>query len=183
MGFEVAFLEKVELELANLLRAQFIRRAMEVFSKLLDGSDVGTCGSLGVIPALEFLEHPFSKLGHRDLLVTHTISSCLLRRGPFPTRSVRRASGLVHTRLPESGLAWSRSARHLSANPTFEELGFVFQSRCAQYGRLLGALLFVAWSASAALEGTVNNERGDRVGNVTVKAFRGGYAITNRSQP
>jgi hypothetical protein len=58
MGFEVAFSEEMDLELANLLRAQFLRRAVEVFSKLLDGSDVGACGSLGVIPALEFLE-PF----------------------------------------------------------------------------------------------------------------------------
>jgi len=45
MGFELAFLEQMELELANLLRTQFLRRAVEMFRKLLDGSDVGTCGS------------------------------------------------------------------------------------------------------------------------------------------
>jgi hypothetical protein len=30
-------------------------------------------GSLRVIATLEFLQHHFSKLGHRDLLVTHTL--------------------------------------------------------------------------------------------------------------
>jgi hypothetical protein len=30
-------------------------------------------GSLRVIPALEFLKHPFTKLGHRDLLMTQKI--------------------------------------------------------------------------------------------------------------
>src|SRR5215813_10884304 len=66
-------------------------------------ADIGDCGSLRVIPTLEFLERPFSKLGHRDLLVTHTIWQ---RRRPLAliTRSVRRASGLVQTALAESGI-------------------------------------------------------------------------------
>jgi len=111
MGFELTLLEEMQLELPNFLYTESLWRAVEVFSKLLDGSDIGTCGSLGVIPALEFLEHPFSKLGHRDLLVTHTISSCLPCRGPFPTRSVRRASGLVQTAITETGPRWSGSGR------------------------------------------------------------------------
>jgi hypothetical protein len=40
--------------------------------ELPDRVDVTTSGSLGIITALEFVEHPFSKLGHRLLLVTHT---------------------------------------------------------------------------------------------------------------
>ena len=40
-----------------------------------DSVNVRLYGSLGVIAALEFLERHFSKLGHRDLLVTHTIRS------------------------------------------------------------------------------------------------------------
>src|ERR1022692_3800097 len=45
---------------------------MEVLGEPPDRTDVGTCGSLRVITALEFLEHPYAKLGHRDLLVTQT---------------------------------------------------------------------------------------------------------------
>src|ERR1035438_2923890 len=45
---------------------------MEVLGEPPDRTDVGKCGSLRVITALEFLEHPFAKLGHRDLLVTQT---------------------------------------------------------------------------------------------------------------
>lgn len=36
----------------------------------------------------------------------------------------------------------------------------------------------MTWSISAALDGTVRDERGNPLGNVTVSAFRGGYAIT-----
>src|ERR1051325_10051027 len=47
---------------------------MEILGESPDGSDISMCGSFGVITALEFLEHLFSKLGHRDLLVTHTLT-------------------------------------------------------------------------------------------------------------
>jgi hypothetical protein len=47
---------------------------MEMDGELPHRADVAPYGSLRVITALEFVEHPFSKLGHRDLLVTHTLS-------------------------------------------------------------------------------------------------------------
>ena len=71
VGGQFPFLKQIGLKLADLLGTESFRRAVEVLSKLLDGSDVSTCGSLGVITALEFVEHLFSELGHRDLLVTH----------------------------------------------------------------------------------------------------------------
>jgi hypothetical protein len=40
------------------------------------------------------------------------------------------------------------------------------------------ALLAITSSAFAALDGTIRNERGVPLGNVTIGAFRGGYAIT-----
>ena len=46
---------------------------MEVSRKIFDGVKVTIYGSLGVITTLEFLQHLLSKLGHRDLLVTHKI--------------------------------------------------------------------------------------------------------------
>ena len=36
--------------------------------KIFDGAKVAIYGSLGVITALEFLQHHFSEMGHRDLL-------------------------------------------------------------------------------------------------------------------
>src|SRR6266478_2421168 len=47
-------------------RAQAIRGAVEVSSKILDCADVGTCGMLSVITALEFFQHYFAKMGHRN---------------------------------------------------------------------------------------------------------------------
>jgi hypothetical protein len=61
---------QMNLVLANFLRAQLVRRTMEICSEPSDGADIGACGSLGVIATLEFLERPHSKFGHRDLLVT-----------------------------------------------------------------------------------------------------------------
>jgi hypothetical protein len=69
-GMQFPFLHQMKLILADVLAAEQVRGAMEVSGEPPDGTDVGTCGSLGVITALEFLEHPFAKLGHRDLLVT-----------------------------------------------------------------------------------------------------------------
>src|SRR4051812_28970052 len=73
---------QIQLVLPNLDRAELIGRAVKIRSELPDGGDVDTCGSLGVITSLEFLERPFSKMGHRDLLVTHTIWQ---RRRPLPS--------------------------------------------------------------------------------------------------
>ena len=47
---------------------------MEMSSEILHDFQVSVYGSLRVITTLEFLQHHFSKLGHRDLLVTHKIS-------------------------------------------------------------------------------------------------------------
>src|SRR6266481_5662494 len=47
-------------------RAQAIWGAVEVSSKILDCADVGTCGMLSVITALEFFQHRFAKMGHRN---------------------------------------------------------------------------------------------------------------------
>jgi hypothetical protein len=43
-----------------MLDAEQVRGAVEMSGEPPDSADVGTCGSLRVIPALEFLEHPFS---------------------------------------------------------------------------------------------------------------------------
>src|SRR5215468_12614894 len=98
---EFALLHQVQLILADMVAVELVGRPAKVLGETANRADIGDCGSLRVIPTLEFLERPFSKLGHRDLLVTHTIWQ---RRRPLAliTRSVRRASGLVRTALPET---------------------------------------------------------------------------------
>src|SRR5947208_5339329 len=94
-------LVQMQLVLPNLQRAEVIRRTVKVLGVPPDSVNVRLYGSLGVIAALEFLERQFSKLGHKDLLMTHTIRLCL-RPPASTTRSVRRASGLVQTALSEN---------------------------------------------------------------------------------
>src|SRR5215831_4791241 len=91
---ELAFLHEVQLILADVVAVELVGRAVEVLGETPNRAGVGDCGSLRVIATFEFLERPFSKLGHRDLLVTHTIWQ-RTRPLALPTRSVRRASGLV----------------------------------------------------------------------------------------
>src|ERR1700730_12457167 len=43
-----------------------MRGAVEVSSKILDCADVRTCGMLSVITPLEFFQHHFAKMGHRN---------------------------------------------------------------------------------------------------------------------
>jgi hypothetical protein len=56
-----------------MIGSELVGRLMEVLGEVLHDSQVPFYGTLGVITTLEFLQHLFSKLGHRDLLVTHKI--------------------------------------------------------------------------------------------------------------
>jgi hypothetical protein len=62
--------DEMKLVLPDFLRTEFIGRTVKIRSEPSDGADIGACGSLGVISAIEFLDHHHSKFGHRDLLVT-----------------------------------------------------------------------------------------------------------------
>jgi hypothetical protein len=46
---------------------------MEVLRKILHHVDVGTDGALRVVATLEFIQHLLPKMGHNNLLVTHTL--------------------------------------------------------------------------------------------------------------
>ena len=52
---------------------ELVRRAVKVLRESLDGLDVVVNGGLGVVAPLEFLQHRLSEMGHRNLLVTHTL--------------------------------------------------------------------------------------------------------------
>src|SRR5438445_10630035 len=69
---------------------------MEMAGEFLDDPKVGFYGTLSVITTLEFLQHHSAKMGHRDLLVTHNLSSQSGNHiSVHLTRSVRRTSGFV----------------------------------------------------------------------------------------
>jgi hypothetical protein len=60
MGPQFAFLEEVQLVLPDVFNTELIGGTVKVFGEPPDSADVGACGSLRVITALEFVEHPFS---------------------------------------------------------------------------------------------------------------------------
>jgi hypothetical protein len=70
---ELLVLKQVCLVLAQMFGSELVGRLVEVLGEILHDSQVPFYGTLGVITTLEFLQHHFSKLGHRDLLVTHKI--------------------------------------------------------------------------------------------------------------
>jgi hypothetical protein len=82
------------------MHIEFIGRLMEVFGEFPNNPQIPFYSTLSIVPTLEFLQHHFSEMGHRDLLVTHTISPSSADLSPLSsTRSVRRVSGFVQTRL------------------------------------------------------------------------------------
>jgi hypothetical protein len=48
---------------------------MEVPRKVFHRVDIGTYGALRVVATLEFIQHHLPKMGHSNLLVTHTLHS------------------------------------------------------------------------------------------------------------
>src|SRR3984957_12759832 len=82
--------QQMSLPLPDMIRAQFIGRFAEVPGETLDGTKVTTCCSFREVTSLEFLQHYFSKMGHRDLLVTrHYLETASPKNTPgLHTRSV-----------------------------------------------------------------------------------------------
>src|ERR1700679_1229342 len=70
---------------------------MEIVSEGFHNLQVAIHGSLRVITTLEFLQHHLAKLGHRDLLVTHTLLQRCRNLQAAALDSVRRAGGFVQT--------------------------------------------------------------------------------------
>src|SRR6266850_795610 len=60
------FLEKFGLVFANMPRAQAVWRKVEPSREIFDGANVTVYGSLCVITTLEFFQHHFAKMGHRN---------------------------------------------------------------------------------------------------------------------
>src|ERR1700690_655564 len=89
-------------------------------SKILDCADVGTCGMLSVITSLEFFQHYFSEMGHRDLLVTQNLSQAIKQQTlHYLTRSVRRRAATSKRGYRPSGFG----SKHFSDKPTTQASG------------------------------------------------------------
>ena len=87
---ELPVTEQVGGVLADLFRAELIRWTVEITRKILEDTQVSARGTFSVVATRDFIERHFSKLGHRDLLVTQTYRS-----------QTPKASGLTHAkRLP-----------------------------------------------------------------------------------
>jgi hypothetical protein len=56
----------MNLVLAYMIRSKLIRRTVEVSSELLHGVHVGANSMRRVVAALEFIQHPLAKTGHRQ---------------------------------------------------------------------------------------------------------------------
>ena len=95
---ELAVAKQVNLVLTNMFWAEAIGRTMEVLREILYGVDISANSVLGVVASLELVQHQLPETGHNNLLVTQKLH---LRKcvGGNPRGSVRRASGLVQTRL------------------------------------------------------------------------------------
>src|ERR1700758_3063393 len=82
-------------------RAQAVRRTVEVSSKILDGTDVVAYGMRRKVTTLEFLQHHFSKMGHRDtscdphLYPSHQATTAPLPHAKRPPRQRLRANALT----------------------------------------------------------------------------------------
>jgi len=75
---------------------------MEVLGEPPNPTDVRIYGSLRVITALEFVEHPFCEVGSQGPPCDPHIIWLKSRLHTLRTRSVRRASGSVQTAIKEA---------------------------------------------------------------------------------
>src|ERR1019366_414425 len=91
---QLPLLKQLRLIFANLLRPQAVRREIESSSKIFHSANVTARGIFRVITALEFLQHHFSQMGHRDLLVTQTLSQPTSNQRPVAARVASAAGRL-----------------------------------------------------------------------------------------
>jgi hypothetical protein len=95
---------------------------MKVFSELLNRMRVAPCGARRVVATLEFFEHPVSELSHNDLLVTLTLSPTSTHPLGRHNCSIRRASGLVQTRLSTNWVCRWAGAEQVTKTQTLQAL-------------------------------------------------------------
>src|SRR5215471_12066906 len=89
--------------------------------EITDDPNIGSYGMLRVMSTLEFLQHHFAKMGHRELLsVTHNLFQ--RKKRPFPGSrargSVRRASGFVQIPIALNILPFGFNERSRWQMPT-----------------------------------------------------------------
>jgi len=95
---QLADTKQVSCEFADLVGTKLVGRTMEEAREVLDRIQVHAPGRFSVITTLEFLEHHFSKMGHKDLLVTRPYrhSAHNARVAPREASAVRLSSNAAH---------------------------------------------------------------------------------------
>src|SRR5215469_858948 len=116
---QLPLLKQLGLVLANVSRTQTVWRAVEVSSEILECTNVLTSGNLCVITALEFLQHHFSKMGHRDLLVTHNLAQPTSNPAPSSSRAASAAGRLRSSPLLRTLPKIARCATLFRCRPTY----------------------------------------------------------------
>ena len=92
---KLAVAKQMDLVLANAIRAELVWRTVEALGESFQSMHVGANSVWGVVTALELIQHPLAKMGHRKiLLVTQTLTAQL---STCHRCSSRRASGFVQT--------------------------------------------------------------------------------------
>src|ERR1019366_2718571 len=121
---QLSFAEQIRLVLANVLRSELIRRAVKVTRKILDRLDVAVDGSLRIITTLEFFEHHFAKLGHRESPYDPTLSAH------------RHTADTEHAKASAAKASFKRASRTLSihAKLHFPEADFWTASPTVCFG-------------------------------------------------
>jgi hypothetical protein len=70
---------------------------VEALRKIFDTADITAYSFCRVVETLEFLQHHFSEMGHRDLLVTHIYLSRWATTDPLPHAKRPPPGGYVQT--------------------------------------------------------------------------------------
>ena len=72
-GLKFAVAQQVGLILAEVGLMELVWWPVKMLREPLDGLAVVLHGGRGVVTPLEFRQHRLSEMGHRNLLVTHTL--------------------------------------------------------------------------------------------------------------
>ena len=83
-------LDQMKLILPDVLAVEQRGRTMEVLCEAPNGTDVGTCGSLKIIAALEFVEH-LSEVGSQENLLWPALLPLAVVAAPFSSFAIAAA--------------------------------------------------------------------------------------------
>jgi hypothetical protein len=103
-----------------------------VSRKLFDGTKVTIDGSLGVISMLEFFQHHFSEMGHRDLPVTQNLTQPTATNARFTSHVASAAKRLRSSPVGGNAAQVEAACDEISSTPFLAD--FRFTDHAARIG-------------------------------------------------